>query len=102
MKATHITHECKTNRQLANRVLKALNDLTECDNGTIRRPLEAASTYLNDGRTLIETLYEDGEIQYNDGYLVVEADNYTIYVDCSSRAIKEYELPKYEYITNIA
>ena len=43
MKATHITHELNTRRKLANRVIKALNDLTECDNGTIRNPFEAAS-----------------------------------------------------------
>ena len=101
MKATHIVHECTTNRKLANRVLKALNDLTECDNGTIRHPYEIASVRMPDGRTLIETLYEDGEIQYNDGYVIVEADEYTIYVDYTTRAVNECGFQPYEYITNI-
>lgn len=101
--ATHIIHECKTNRQLANRVLKALKDLTGIDNGTIRHPYEDASTEMPDGRTLIETIYEDGEIRYNDGALIVEADYYTIYVDYTSRAIEEYgiNMNEYTYITNI-
>lgn len=82
-------------------MLKALKDLTECDNGTIRNPYELASTRMPDGRTLIETLYEDGEIQYNDGYMIVEADEYTIYVDYTTRAVNECGFPQYECITNI-
>ena len=101
MKATHITHELNTYRKLANSVIKALNNLTECNNGTIRNPYEAASIVLPDGRKLIEAVYEDGEIHYNDGYMIVEADSYTIYVDYTTRAVREYELPEYNYITNI-
>lgn len=101
MRATHITQELNTNRKLANRVIKALNDLTDCDNGTIRHPYELASVRMSDDRTLIETLYEDGKIQYNDGYMIVEADEYTIYVDYTTRAVHEFELPGYGYITNI-
>nr|DAT83501.1 MAG TPA: hypothetical protein [Caudoviricetes sp.] len=40
-----------------------MNDITECDNGTIRKPYELASSVLKDGRTLIQAIYEDGEIQ---------------------------------------
>lgn len=101
MNATHIVHECTTRRQLANRVLKALNELTETDNGTIRNPFEAASIRLHDGRTLIEALYEDGELMYNDGYLIVEADDYCVYVDYTMRAINEWGFADYECKSNI-
>lgn len=82
MKSTHIlTEKYDTRRKLANRALKAMNDITECDNGTIRNPYELASSVLKDGRTLIETIYEDGKAIYNDGFYIVEIDEYCMYVD---------------------
>lgn len=102
MKATHInTEKFDTKRKLANRVLKALNDLTDCDNGTIRNPYESASIEMKDGRTLIETIYEDGELYYNDGCLIVEADSYCMYVDYTSKAMQEFGIDKMDYISDI-
>ena len=47
--------------------MKAMNDICDCDNGTIRNPYELASSVMKDGRTLIQTIYEDGEVRYDDG-----------------------------------
>ncbi len=89
MKATHI-----------NRVLKAMNDLTEYDNGTIRHPYDLASIRIKDGRTLIEAIYEDGEVMYNDGWYIIEVDEYTMYVDFTRVAINEMGVNDYEIISD--
>ena len=101
MKATHIlTEKFNTRRKLANRVLKAMNDITECDNGTIRNPYELASSVLKDGRTLIETIYEDGEVMYNDGWYIVEVDEYCMYIDVTTFATNEMKITDYEMISD--
>lgn len=43
-----------------------MNDISDADNGTIRNPFELASSTMKDGRTLIQTIYEDGEVRYLD------------------------------------
>lgn len=92
MKATHIyTEKFDTNRKLANRALKAMSDLQGYDNGTIRNPNDLASTIMKDGRTLIQTIYEDGYVRFNDGYNIVEVDNYTMYVDIVAEENANYE-----------
>ena len=102
MKATYIYNQgFNTPRKLANRVLKALTDIQELDNGTIRNPFELASSVMPDGRTLIQTIYEDGEIKYNDGWYVVEVNDFHIYVDFTGIAINQMGLSEYEYISNI-
>lgn len=99
MKATHIyTEQFDTNRKLANRALKAMTDICGYDNGTIRNPFELASMVMSDGRTLIQTIYEDGEVMYNDGWFVVEIDEYCMYVDFTNIACKEMGLKNYEYV----
>lgn len=101
MKATHIlTEKYDTRRKLANRVLKAMNDITGCDNGTIRNPYELASCHVEDGRTLIKAIYEDGEVMYNDGWYIVEVDEYTMYVDVTGFAVKEMGINDYEIISD--
>ena len=103
MKATHIfTEKFDTRRKLANRALKAMNDICDYDNGTIRNPYELASSVMKDGRTLIQTIYEDGEVQYNDGWYIVEVDEYCMYVDLTGIATKEMGIAKYEYIDEIS
>lgn len=97
MKATHIYTEGLTNRQLANRALKAMSLISDADNGTIRNPYELASVCLQDGRSIIQTIYEDGGISYNDGYYVVEADGSTLYVDLTCKAMKEWGISTDEY-----
>lgn len=101
MKSTHIlTEKYDTYRKLANRALKAMNDITECDNGTIRKPYELASSVMPDGRTLIETIYEDGEVMYNDGWYIVEVDEYCMYIDVTAFAINEMEITDYEMVSD--
>lgn len=100
MKATHINIEkFDTNRKLANRALKAINDLVEYDCGTIRNPYELASSILKDGRTLIQAIYEDGDMDYTDGYYVVVIDRECgyMYVDITGRYIHECVIDEYEY-----
>lgn len=102
MKATYIYNNgFDTPRKLANRVLKAFTNIQEFDNGTIRNPFELASSVMPDGRTLIQTIYEDGEIEYNDGWYVVEVNEFHIYVDFTGIAVKQMGLNEYEYISNI-
>lgn len=101
MKATHIlTEKYDTRRKLANRALKAMNDITGCDNGTIRNPYELASCRVKDGRTLIEAIYEDGEVMYNDGWYIVEVDEYAMYVDVTGLAVNEMGVNDYEIISD--
>ena len=89
MKATHKIVEGKTNRQLANAALKAMSLICGYNNGTINEPVELASSRMDDGRTLIQTIYEDGYVRYNDGWYIVEVDENTIYVDVTTFALKE-------------
>lgn len=85
MKSTHIyTEKFDTRRKLANRALKAMNDISDCDNGTIRNPYELASSVLKDGRTLIQTIYE-----------------FCMYVDFTAFACKEMGIETYECINEI-
>lgn len=91
MKATHKIVEGKTYRQLANEALKAMNLICGYSNGTINYPFELASSKLEDGRTLIQTVFEDGYVRYNDGWYIVEVDEYTLYVDVTGLALKEWE-----------
>lgn len=103
MKATHIyTEKFNTNRKLANRALKAMNDICGCDNGTIREPYELASSQMKDGRTLIQTIYEDGEVMFNDGWYVVEVDDFCMYVDLTCIAMKEMGIEDREIIDEIS
>ena len=99
MFATHIyTEEFNTNRKLANRALKAMSDIQGFDNGTIRNPNDLASSFMKDGRTLIQAIYEDGYVMYNDGFYIVEVDEFWLYVDVTSMAINDC-IEQYENLT---
>lgn len=91
MNATYIyTEKFDTRRKLANRALKAMSDICNADNGTIRNPHELASSVMADGRTLIQAIYEDGEVMYNDGWYIVEVEESgVLYVDFTSFAVNE-------------
>jgi hypothetical protein len=103
MRATYIyTEQFDTNRKLANRVLKAMNDISDADNGTIRNPFELASSTMKDGRTLIQTIYEDGEVRYNDGWFIVEVDNFCMYIDLTGFAMKEMGIEDRECLDEIS
>lgn len=90
-KTTYISAEkFDTRRKLANRALKAMSDICDYDNGTIRNPYELASSSMKDGRSLIQTIYEDGYVMYNDGWYVVEVDEEgAIYVDFTGFVMRE-------------
>lgn len=90
-KTTYISAEkFNTRRKLANRALKAMSDICDYNNGTIRNPYELASSSMKDGRTLIQTIYEDGYVMYNDGWFIVEVDeDAVIYVDFTGIAMRE-------------
>lgn len=90
-KTTFISAEkFNTRRKLANRALKAISDICDYSNGTIRNPYELASSSMKDGRTLIQTIYEDGYVMYNDGWYIVEVDeDAMIYVDFTGIAMRE-------------
>lgn len=90
-KTTFISAEkFNTRRKLANRALKAMSDICDYSNGTIRNPYELASSSMKDGRTLIQTIYEDGYVMYNNGWYVVEVDEDAfIYIDFTGIAMRE-------------
>ena len=100
MNATFIyTEKFDTSRKLANRALKAMSQICDAGNGTIRNPYELASSVMEDGRTLIQAIYEDGEVMYNDGWYIVEIDDFQMYVAITGNAAKEVgEIP---YIQDI-
>ena len=101
MKATHKIVEGKTNRQLANEALKAMSLICEADCDTIRNHYEIASYVMPDGRTLIQTIYQDGYVRFNNGWFIVEVDDYSLYVDITGFALKEMGNPEYEIIDTI-
>ena len=101
MKATHTTHNAKDNCALANMVLRAISRLIDYPCGTIANPTEYASLIMRDGRTLIQTVAEDGFLRFNDGYVIIEADDYVIYVDYTTRAINDWKLGDYKYYGNL-
>lgn len=89
----------KSRRQLAKACLVAMARINQCEQGTITDPYNLASSSMKDGRTLIQTIYEDGYVMYNDGWFIVEVDeDGTLYVDVTGRAMNdcpEYENMKY-------
>lgn len=58
----------KSRRQLAKVALVAMARIQQAEQGTITCPYELASSSMKDGRTLIQTIYEDGYVMYNDGW----------------------------------
>lgn len=54
----------KDRRQLAKVCLVAMARINQAEQGTITEPYELASSTMKDGRTLIQTIYEDGYIKH--------------------------------------
>lgn len=80
----------KSRRELAKVALVAMARICQAPCGTISNPYELASSYLPDGRSLIQTIYEDGYVLYNDGWYIVECDECgTLYVDVTGVAMRE-------------
>ena len=85
----------KSRRQLAKVALVAMARIQQAEQGTITCPYELASSSMKDGRTLIQTIYEDGYVMYNDGWFIVECEeDGCLYVDVTGFAMREN--PDYE------
>lgn len=94
----------KDRRQLAKVCLVAMARINQAEQGSITDPYELASSTMKDGRTLIQTIYEDGYVMYNDGWFIVECDeDGTLYVDVTGTATRECpEYENMEYIMDAA
>lgn len=98
MKATHKIIEGKSREQIIRMAFTAMKNINDCEQGTVLNPVNLASCVCDDGRTIAKTIKEDGYIRFNDGWYIVEVDDYTIYVDVTAFALKEMGNPKYEII----
>lgn len=65
---------------------KGYNEASKWEN--LIKPHELASSVMADGRTLIQTIWEDGACRYSDGWHIVEVDGYTVYCDLSAFALR--------------
>lgn len=94
--ATHrYVDNISSRRRLAEVALVAMARINQAEQGTISDPYELASSSMKDGRTLIQTIYEDGYVMYNDGWFIVECDeDGCLYVDVTGLAMKE--CPEYK------
>lgn len=101
MKSTHIYTEGKTNRQIAQMCMVAFKNIGDAPQGTISNPFELASTKMLDGRTLIQTILDDGGINYNDGWFIVDVDGFCMYVDVTQTALNEMGVADYPIRDNI-
>lgn len=94
----------KDRRQLAKVCLVAMARINQAEQGSITEPYGLASSTMKDGRTLIQTIYENGYVMYNDGWFIVECDeDGTLYVDVTGAATRECpEYENMEYIMDAA
>lgn len=94
----------KSRRQLAKVALVAMARIQQAEQGTITCPYELASSSMKDGRTLIQTIYEDGYVMYNDGWFIVECEeDGCLYVDVTGFAmIENPDYENMEYIMDAA
>lgn len=94
----------KSRRQLAKVALVAMARIQQAEQGTITCPYELASSSMKDGRTLIQTIYEDGYVMYNDGWFIVECEeDGCLYVDVTGFAMrKNPDYENMEYIMDAA
>ena len=94
----------KSRRQLAKVALVAMARINQAEQGTITCPYELASSPMKDGRTLIQTIYEDGYVMYNDGWFIVECEeDGCLYVDVTGFAMRENpDYENMEYIMDAA
>lgn len=94
----------KSRRQLAKVALVAMARIQQAEQGTITCPYELASSSMKDGRMLIQTIYEDGYVMYNDGWFIVECEeDGCLYVDVTGFAMRENpDYENMEYIMDAA
>lgn len=97
-------YNIKSRRQLAKVALVAMARIQQAEQGTITCPYELASSSMKDGRTLIQTIYEDGYVMYNDGWFIVECEeDGCLYVDVTGFAMRENpDYENMEYIMDAA
>jgi hypothetical protein len=102
MKATHLWIENKTPKEIVKIALKAMSDIQDgWYQGTLKRPLELASSINHWNNELIQVIAEDLEVFYNDGFYIVEVNDETIYVDITAQALKDLDYPEYKIIDGI-
>lgn len=89
------------NTKLAKFVLRLMKDFNDCSQGTITNPFDLASSTMEDGRTLIQTIKEDGYVRYNDGWNIVEVDDTTCYLDFTGHALVQMGNPDYLLKTDL-
>lgn len=102
---THrLVDNIKSRWQLAKVALVAMARIQQAEQGTITCPYELASSFMKDGRTLIQTIYEDGYVMYNDGWFIVECEeDGCLYVDVTGFAMRENpDYENMEYIMDAA
>lgn len=94
----------KSRRQLAKVALVAMARIQQAEQGTITCPYELAGSSMKNGRTLIQTIYEDGYVMYNDGWFIVECEeDGCLYVDVTGFAMRENpDYENMEYIMDAA
>lgn len=94
----------KSRRQLAKVALVTMARIQQAEQGTITCPYELASSSMKDGRTLIQTIYEDGYVMYNDGWFIVECEeDGCLYVNVTGFAMRENpDYENMEYIMDAA
>ena len=94
----------KSRRKLAKVALVAMARIQQAEQGTITCSYELASSSMKDGRTLIQTIYEDGYVMYNDGWFIVECEeDGCLYVDVTGFAMRENpDYENMEYIMDAA
>ena len=91
----------ESRRELAKVALVAMARINQAEQGTITCPYELASSSMKDGRTLIQTIYEDGYVMYNDGWFIDESG--CRYGDVTGTAVRECpEYDNMEYVMDAA
>ena len=102
-KATHVwVDELKDNKEKALRAMQAMKDIQGgYTQGTLTKPFELASSTvkkndegrwvsnINGDKMLIQAILTGEEVDYNDGWYIVETDGDVLYVDVTGLAMKE-------------
>jgi hypothetical protein len=115
-KATHIWIDgLKDNKEKALRAMQAMKDIQGgYAQGTPTNPSELTSSYVkkndkgrwvsdnNGDKTLIQAILSGDEVDYNDGWYIVETDGDVLYVDVTGQAMNENpdDYKNMEYVTS--
>jgi hypothetical protein len=87
MKPTYRIIEGKTRQVVVEDTLRALRLISGRTQGTAKKPANLAASNMPDGRTLIQTVAEDGYVQYTDGYYLIKVDDHCLIADFAAKAM---------------